>query len=92
MVGGYQNCLPKFLNSNFKRIFEDTVTTTTNAYGFFGWICNTDRIILSVRASNRILVPFIFDNAWYVVELNNTASGGLIGEKTFDVTMTYILK
>ena len=80
------------LNSNLKIIFEETVTTTTNAYGFFGWICNTDRIILSVRASDKILVPFIFDNAWYVVELNQTASGGLVGNKTFDVTMTYILK
>lgn len=65
-----------------------TRSTTTSAYGYFGWIASPGIRVISAHATEKFLVLAKWSDGWYVARLNSTGTA-FVGNETFDVTYDY---
>lgn len=65
-----------------------TRSTTTSAYGYFGWIASPGVKVISAHASEKFLVLAKWGDGWYVARLDSTGTS-FVGNETFDVTYDY---
>ena len=88
VLNGGLNALNSKISST--KVRRNTVTTTLQGYGYYGWIATKSTNVISAYCEDHILVLHKRNDGWYVAELNSTGTGFVSGN-TLSVTYIYTL-